>query len=198
MVVILALVSFLPPANAWLLPRTGIADGLPDWLLPGPLTSALLLSLPPLLNVSTLTYALIGNGLPGWFLPGTLSYFFLFAAEMILLGGVAAGFVWGIYLLLTCGTAGIHDNDAFSAMRLGRYRHFLRLRIEGEELTIYPIGLDRPPSRKGWEWNQKRRKGNQNEPEVIPKTPLAYHLIEGPVVIRAPEPKKKPPVAAEA
>jgi hypothetical protein len=39
--------------------------------------------------------------------------------------------------------------------------------------------------RGGWKWNPARRKGNQNEPEVIPTQPLKPHLIEGPVVIRA-------------
>jgi hypothetical protein len=46
--------------------------------------------------------------------------------------------------------------------------------------------------RGGWKWNPARRKGNQNEPEVIPTQPLKPHLIEGPVVIRATKAKKKP------
>jgi hypothetical protein len=125
-------------------------------------------------------------------------YFFLFAAEIILLGGLAAGFVWGMYLLLTCGISGIHDNDAFSAMRLGRYRHFLRLRIKGDELAIYPIGIDRPSRRSGWQWNQGRRKGDQNQPEVIPTSPLQPDLIEGPVIIRAPKSKKPVQLVAKA
>jgi hypothetical protein len=129
--------------------------------------------------------------LPGWFHPGTLSYFFLFAAETILVGGFAAGFIWGVYLWLTCAITGIHDNDAFSAMRLGLYRHFLRLRIKGDELTIFPIAIDRPPRRSCWQWNPKRAKCDQNQPEVIPTRPLKPHLIEGPIVILAPKPKAK-------
>ncbi len=191
MAIILALVSLLPLMNGWLVPRSGIAEGLPDWLLPGPRFSTYLL-----LNFFALSYVWIGSGLPGWFLPGTLSLFCLYAGEAILLGGIVGSFVWGTYLMLTCGIAGIHDNDAFSAMRLGWYRHFLRLRIKGDELTIYPIGIDRPPRRSFWQWNPKREKGNQNQPEVIPKSPLNYHLIEGPIVIRAPEPKTRTVPAA--
>jgi hypothetical protein len=115
---------------------------------------------------------------------------------MFVIGGFAAGFIWGIYLWLTCAISGIHDNDAFSAMRLGRYRHFLRMRIKGEELTIYPIGIDRSLRRNRWQWNPLRSKGDQNQPEVIPKVSLGEHLIEGPIVIRAPEPKKGPAAAA--
>ncbi|MBK5197073.1 MAG: hypothetical protein JJE37_02185 [Methyloceanibacter sp.] len=155
-----------------------------------------LVSLLPPAAAWILAHTGIGNWLPGWFFPGTLSFFFLFATEIILIGGIAGGFVWGIYLLLACRISGIHDNDAFSAMRLGRYRHFLRLRIKGDELTIYPIAIDRPPERRDWQWNPARKKGDQNEPEVIPKSPLSPHLIEGPVVIRGPKTKKMPDVAA--
>jgi hypothetical protein len=35
-------------------------------------------------------------------------------------------------------------------MRLDFYRHFLRIKIEGSKLTIYPIRLDRVPRRSGW------------------------------------------------
>lgn len=196
--VILALVGFLPVANTWMVAHTAIGKGLPEWLLPGPVTSIFLRTFPPPINVSALIYTWIGRGLPGWFLPGTLSYFFLFAAETILIGGLAGGFIWGVYLLLTCGISGIHDNDAFSAMRLGRYRHFLRLCIRGDDLTIYPIAIDRPPSRSGWQWNPARKKGNQNQPEVIPRQQLKPHLIEGPVVIVAPKPRKKPDPGAKA
>jgi hypothetical protein len=154
-----------------------------------------LVSILPLLNARLAARAGVDRWLPGWFEPGTLSHFFLYAAEMIVIGGFAASFIWGIYLWLTCAISGIHDNDAFSAMRLGRYRHFLRLRIKGEELTIYPIGIDRSPRRNGWQWNLLRSKGDQNQPEVIPKEPLGEHLIEGPIVIRAPAPQKKPAAA---
>ncbi|MGH6866009.1 MAG: metallophosphoesterase [Methyloceanibacter sp.] len=85
-----------------------------------------LVSLLPLANAWILAHTPLGGWLPGWFMPSTLSFFFLFAIEMILIGGILGGIVWGLYLLLTCGIAGIHDNDAFSAMRLGRYRHFLQ------------------------------------------------------------------------
>ena len=144
--IILALVSLLPPANAWVLVHTPI----------GKLCSGM---------VFTRHARLL----------------FPFCDRDDFIGGLAGGFVWGIYLLLTCITVGIHDNEAFSAMRLGLYRHFLRLRIKGDELTIYPISIDHP-ARSGWQWNEARKKGDQNQPEVIPKEPLKPRLIEGPIV----------------
>lgn len=144
-----------------------------------------LVSVLPAANSWIAEHTAPGRSLPGWFLPGTLSYFVLFAVEAVLLGGIAGGFIMGIYLWLTCARWGIHDNEAFSALRLGRYRHFLRLCLKDNELTIYPIGIDEPPPRSGWQWNPARSRGNQNEPEVIPKRPLKPCLIEGPIIISA-------------
>ncbi|HNP69821.1 MAG TPA: hypothetical protein PKK15_01870, partial [Kouleothrix sp.] len=33
------------------------------------------------------------------------------------------------------------------------HRHFLRLRIKGDEATVYPVGLDRSPRRREWREN---------------------------------------------
>lgn len=105
------------------------------------------------------------------------------------LGLVASGFlggaVWGLYLLVVSYLLGDHANDAFSAMRLDSFRHFLRLKIEGDELTVYPVGIDRSPPRSGWKKNEKFVEGDQNTPFFVPGNGLGQHLIEGPIVIRA-------------
>jgi hypothetical protein len=63
----------------------------------------------------------------------------------------------------------MHANDAFSAMRLGSYRHFLRLKIKGDELTIYPIGIDKEPRRSVWIRNPGYKEGDQNTPVFVPE-----------------------------
>ena len=110
-------------------------------------------------------------------------FFLLFAVEVVFIGGFAGAFVWGVYLLVACGRFNLHSNDGFSAMRIADYKLFLRLRITNDELTIYPIALDRVPKRSEWKWNSTRSE-SQNEPRIVPTTPLKPHLIEGPVIVK--------------
>ena len=127
---------------------------------------------------------------PQIFQVGTISNFLLFAGEVVLIGGFVGGLIWGLYLLFASCLGALHYNHAFSAMRIEHYKHFLRLRITKNELTIYPVALDRVPGRKGWLFNRRSRTDDQNQPVIIPKEPLRPHLIEGaPVVIRVPDVK---------
>lgn len=114
---------------------------------------------------------------------GSIIYFFLFFAEVIVLGGFVGGIIWGAYLTLACRKA-LHTNDAFSAMRLDSYRHFLRLRITKDTLVIYPIGLDKAPRRDDWNLNP-RGGTSQDEPVVVPKSKLQPRLVEKPIIINA-------------
>jgi predicted MPP superfamily phosphohydrolase len=53
--------------------------------------------------------------------------------------------VLGLYLFLSLNLFGVHHNEAFSALRLDRYKNFLRLCIRPTgELWVHPIGLDTP------------------------------------------------------
>ena len=36
-------------------------------------------------------------------------------------------------------------------MRVFDYRHFLRIRILGDQITVYPVGLERVPRRNEWQ-----------------------------------------------
>lgn len=117
--------------------------------------------------------------------PESTPAFWLTAIEIIGIGGLSGGLIWGAYLSIACGKDGQHYNDAFSAMRLDSYRHFLRMSIGGDKLTIYPIGIDHSPTRRDWKVNQKAVKDNQNEPLYLPSKVLGEHLIEGPVIIHA-------------
>ncbi|PIK73958.1 hypothetical protein CS379_05225, partial [Methylobacterium frigidaeris] len=82
---------------------------------------------------------------------------------------------------------------AFSAMRLDSYRHFLRIKLEGEVLTIYPLGLDRVPTRSEWRQNPNGPGGPvPGASMLLPPEGTRMALIEDPIVIHA---VAVPPVA---
>lgn len=101
----------------------------------------------------------------------------MFVAQMIFGGGLVAGFIWGMYLFVTCAFLRRHTNDGFSSMRLADYKNFLRMKIEQERLTIYPIGLWRSPTRLEW------RKSASDPKKYVSRLPMVPELIDGPIVI---------------
>jgi hypothetical protein len=115
---------------------------------------------------------------------GEIAYFGALVIGMTLTGFLG-GFVWGLYLMLVSHVWALHTNDAFSAMRLDSYRHFLRMKIEGDTLTIFPIGIDKSPCRSVWRFNDERDGNDQDAPILVPKHTLEQRLIEGPIVIDA-------------
>lgn len=61
-------------------------------------------------------------------------------------GWVVGSFVMGLYLLISLNVFGRHSNEAFSALRIEDYKHFLRLHIAPDgALRIFPIGIARVP-----------------------------------------------------
>ncbi len=107
----------------------------------------------------------------------------IFPLEMVFVGGIAAGFVWGAYLTISC-FLGLHCDQAFASMGIPDFKNFLRMKIEPTKLTIYPIGLRRAPRRRSWRY--VRRKGGvaSEGPAIVPARPLRPKLIEGPIEIR--------------
>jgi hypothetical protein len=120
----------------------------------------------------------------------------LFAAEMIVVGGVIAAALFGGYLYASSRWWNLNHNDAFSSMRLDSHRNFLRIRIKDDELTIYPIGLDRVPRRHEWRFNTQR--AGTPPPVYVPVSPLTPHLIETPIAVRSWEGSQGPHAAASA
>ena len=108
--------------------------------------------------------------------------FLLFAAEMIVGGGLIAGALFGLYLYASSRWWNQNHNDAFSAMRLDSHRHFLRMRIQDDAVAVYPVGLDKAPRRNAWRMNVART--GAPPPAYVPASPLTPRLIEGPIVIR--------------
>lgn len=98
----------------------------------------------------------------------------------VVVGGLIAGTVVGVYLALSDRYLDLHHNDAFAVQSIIDYRNFLRMIIdEAGNLTIYPIGLRRVPRR----W-RRRVDGKPTDPLYEPAdAALSPHLIEGPIVI---------------
>jgi hypothetical protein len=108
-------------------------------------------------------------------------------ASVGLVGGIAGGSLFGLYLLLAHAfigrTAERHTNEAFSCQHLMDDKSFLRLHVGPDgELTIYPVGIDRVPRR----WRLVPD-GDPGAPWFEPLgNPLAARLVEPPVVVRGP------------
>ena len=77
---------------------------------------------------------------------------------------------------------GRHSEEAFSALRIQDYKHFLRLHIARDgTLTIYPIKLPRVPRR----WRTVRPDERERTPSrLVPDGPLEPAMIEPPIVLR--------------
>ena len=105
--------------------------------------------------------------------------------EMGAAGFLVGSTLFGLNLLITCRWFRMSRNDAFSAFRLGRYNNFLRIRIKGEEMEIFAVGLDDVPKRDDWMENPKYALGNPEQPLFIARLGLQPHLIERFAVKRA-------------
>jgi hypothetical protein len=120
-------------------------------------------------------------GGPDWHWLFWLIYLAVFAFT---LGRWLGGWIFGWYLLLTCRYCDMNHNDAFSAMRLDSHRHFLRIRILGDKLTVFPIKIDRVPSRHDWRENPERET-DRLASVFISQPPMQPGLIEPPIEIKA-------------
>ncbi len=106
------------------------------------------------------------------------------STAMWVLGGGIAGTMCGVYLFLGNRLFNTHHDNAFSSIRVSDYKNFLRMRITKDELTIYPIGLEKVPSRAGWREPTAAERATGEIAGYVPRKPLMPHLIEGPIVIR--------------
>jgi hypothetical protein len=116
----------------------------------------------------------------------------IFPLEMVFIGGIFAGFVWGAYLTICC-FLGLHCDQAFASMGIPDFKNFLRMKVEPNKLTIYPIGLRRTPRRWAWRRAKDRGFGETGGPAIVPTRPLRPSLIEGPIEIRVGDVKRREP-----
>jgi hypothetical protein len=109
--------------------------------------------------------------------------FMSYPTLMIGLGALVGGSLWGFYWVLT-GLFRMHSGEAFAALRIKNYKHFLRIKIEKDKLTIYPLAVDKVPGPDHW-MNAPKGKANPlpNNPKLIAVKPIDVRLIENPIVI---------------
>ena len=98
--------------------------------------------------------------------------------EMFPVGFLAGGSFFGWNMMLTCRYFHMNRNDAFSALRIGAFNNFVRLKITEESVDFFVVGLENVPSRDDWQENPKHGPHTPNEPRFLPKQPLKPHLFE--------------------
>ncbi|MEQ1697553.1 MAG: metallophosphoesterase [Hyphomicrobiaceae bacterium] len=95
------------------------------------------------------------------------------------IGGVVGGLVMGLYWTLTSTLLNMHTGDAFGALGIKNYKHFLRIKLERDRATIYAIAIDKVPGRRGW--RSKLEPGEvrpSHNPQILPVKQLDPFLIE--------------------
>lgn len=93
-----------------------------------------------------------------------------------LLGALVGSILMGLYLFLAANLFGAHLDQAFAALRIKDFKHFLRFHIRRADgaLEIYPIGMPSIPGKD--------------------QAAAQYFLIEGPITItRDAAPAQAPP-----
>lgn len=129
-----------------------------------------------------LSYFALTSGF--WLFGGPNAHWFCWLLSLAVIvipaGFFLAGTLFGLNLYITCRWFDMNHNDAFSSMRLDTHRHFLRMRILGDQITIYPVGLENIPSRNQWTENPKRPKAptDPSESVFLPPKDMTPHLIE--------------------
>ena len=79
-------------------------------------------------------------------------------------GAVVGPMIVGLYLLLASNLFGAHADQAFAALRIRHFKHFLRFHVSADgQLRIYPLGVPVVPRRAG--------------------ASAQYMLLEGPITI---------------
>jgi hypothetical protein len=95
---------------------------------------------------------------------------------MLFPGSIAVGFLFGFYLILCNLILGSQGGEAFSALRYTGYKNFLRIRITTDDITFYPVGVQKAVT--NW-----KNIGTEEEPKFSGDE-INYKLIEQPIVIK--------------
>ncbi|SDL33990.1 Calcineurin-like phosphoesterase [Glycomyces sambucus] len=86
--------------------------------------------------------------------------------------GLAGTWLVGLYLVVA-NRLGVNANELFAGMSVIDQKCFLRIRIDRNGATVYPIGLDRAGRR--WAANPE---GAETDSWIVPVDPLEPRLIE--------------------
>lgn len=106
--------------------------------------------------------------------PMLLIIFTTLAASLA--GGISGAFIFGIYLWFSIYFLNVHLDEGFSSLGWQHYKNFLRIHITKDQLTIYPVGINRVTTN----WKQS---GEGEKLKFSGKLP-GCHLIESPIIIK--------------
>lgn len=106
----------------------------------------------------------------------------LFFTGLGLSGWLLNGFAMGIYLLTCILVLKTHDTESFSSFRGEDYKSFVRMHVDADGLTIYPITI--PRACRNWKEVEDKIEGE--EPWFVPaeSEDFKYSLIEDPINIK--------------
>ncbi len=99
----------------------------------------------------------------------------VFTLEMVFLGGIISGILFGLYLTFSVIVLKNHITEAASSYRGEGYKNLLRIHINDKNVTIYPIGLKEVP-------NNWVNVGTKEKPK-FDGGPINFELIEKPIII---------------
>ncbi len=101
-----------------------------------------------------------------------------FSLPMIVVAGFVSGFLQGVYLWISNKWFKLHLNEVFASQSYEDYKNFIRVRVDGQGITIYPVGIKRVC--KKWVFNKEARPG-ESWFEPAEGEGLHAHLIEPPI-----------------
>lgn len=67
----------------------------------------------------------------------------LFLVETLMLGGSLGGLLFGAWMVMGNALWGLHSEVVFSSQRIADYKCFLRMHFKGDQLTLYPLKLEK-------------------------------------------------------
>lgn len=104
-----------------------------------------------------------------------------FGVSVFVTGGLVGGLLFGLYLIASNIWFGFHRTEAFSAVRDRDHKSFLRMQLDKDGLTVYPLGLQ--TVERNWEVDEN---GGENRSWIKPvgEKPLKPTLIGEPIRIR--------------
>ena len=120
------------------------------------------------------------HGLAG-LAPGSVVGVGLSAAVLALCGWLFSGFAMGFYLMIATLLLKTHETEAFSSFRGEDYKNFVRMHLNRDGLTIYPVQVPRACR----QWQKSGEMENGEEPWFRPGdgSELDFGLIERPITI---------------
>ncbi|MDX1618411.1 MAG: hypothetical protein R3224_06465 [Balneolaceae bacterium] len=103
------------------------------------------------------------------------------AAVLALCGWLFSGFAMGIYLMVVTLLLSTHETEAYSSFRGADYKNFIRMRLNREGLTVYPVKI--PKACRRWRSADPMAEGEEPWYSPDPEGSLGYGLIEDPITI---------------